>query len=536
MGHRSGFTGHKLPTFPAQPSGAGPIDPKNFTGFSYLFGLPPAASRTTIGQDPATAREILHALHLLLPLAQPRDNFAIPAGYTYLLQFLAHDLVETTVEFWAAADAGLPSRNMRDEALALDTLYGGGPAACPVAFAPAGPLVDLRTKLRLGRIGDADRLGLQGGCPFRDLARLKETTAAPPSNLDDPSQVYLADARNDDNTLVSQITVLFSVLHNAIADRLDGLSAQARFTHASVAVLTMYHQVIARDLMARLLHPRVFPVLYQKLAAGSGPWLWQGQGIPLEFSHGAFRVGHAMVRPFYQLNATTRIIPEELMGGPVIGDTVRRPLPASWIVEWARFFELGMVPNYAMKLGIRQQMPVDFDALFAPVAPNSPPELTMRDWLSAANARTWRADALIDQVRAHYPDAPFLPAGAIRQWLDGLVAAAPRGTAAAATVAANAGLLATDLPLPLYVLLEAQLDPVGDGQWMGPLGSVIVGEVIFRHLAMQQDKMADLVPRAQAALGGTWDKVRAVGSMPDLVRLAGELSGLDACTELPFIS
>ena len=122
MGHRGGFSVGSAPTVAKARPGTTPVDPRHFRGFSYLLGEPDGASRTTIGADPEKARDILTALYSLLPNGRLEENTRIPAGYTYLLQFVAHDLVETTVPFWAAAEAGVPSRNMRDAMLRLDGL------------------------------------------------------------------------------------------------------------------------------------------------------------------------------------------------------------------------------------------------------------------------------------------------------------------------------------------------------------------------------------------------------------------------------
>jgi hypothetical protein len=536
MGHRAGFSFGPPPDGLPAPAGGAPIDPRLFRGFSYLLGEPDAASRTTIGADPAKARDILQALYSLLPLAPIVDNPRIPSGYTYLLQFVAHDLVDTTVPFWAAAEAGVPSRNLRDAALALDTLYGGGPTVCPIAFEDAGVMVDFRTRLRLGQVGDAAQSGVTtGACPFRDLARLKLDKAPAPSNFADASQVYVADVRSDDNTLLSQIVVLFSIVHNAIAEKLARLGPQACFAHASAAVLSMYHAIIRRDLMPLLLSGPVYEILNAR-SAESPDWLWRGDGVPLEFTHGAFRVGHAMVRPFYQFNTANRFEVSGVLGGPVLGEPVRDPLPSAWIVEWARFFALGGTPNYSLKLAIHQQLPLDFMGMFQPVAANSPAHLTVRDWLSAANARMWRLDRLIAAAQARYPSVTFLDGAAVQQWLADLVRTSLGTAAAKATVTQNAGLLATDLPLPLYILLESQLDPTIAGAHMGPLGSIIVGETIFRCLVNEEAKLTALLPAAKQALGSDWDRIQSVGSMPDLVRLAEAWGNLTNCPTMPFIT
>jgi hypothetical protein len=71
---------------------------------------------------------------------------------------------------------------------------------------------------------------------------------------------------------------------------------------------------------------------------------------------------------------------------------------------------------------------------------------------------------------------------------------------------------------------------------MGPLGSVIVGEVIFRLLMQRSAALSSLTPLARQALGADWVRITAVASMPDLIRLAADWGGLTGCLNLPFIT
>jgi hypothetical protein len=542
MGHRAGFNLGPVPTRDPAALKPDPVDPAKFRGYSYLLDDPTDPRRnelkeeyrTKIGKDPVEARKILTALHNLLPLAKLEDNERIPSGYTYLLQFVAHDLVETSIPFWAAAEAGVPSRNMRDATLMLDTLYGGGPVACPIAFEPTGAMVDYRTKLRLGKVADAATIGpAVPACPYRDLARLKSEHPAPPSNLANPSQVYAADERSDDNTLLSQIVVLFSIVHNAIAAKLSDLGPQERFAHASTAVLWMYHAVIRYDLMKWLLDDKVYKVLLDRKA--DSDWMWKGEGVPLEFTHGAFRVGHAMVRPHYQFNTDSRFNVGQMLSGPTGTDADRDPLPSAWIVEWQRFFKLGpKKPNYSPKLAITQQHPLDYLGNFQPVAANSPPRLTMRDWLSAANARTWRLDKLIEAAERRYPKLSPMSTGEISNWLATLVADPLNNEDDAKIVKQSAAELRTDLPLPLYILREAEIK--SGGACLGPLGSVIVGETIFRCLTKAESDLAHVVPAAETALGDSWKRISSITDMPELVKLAADWANLVDCPQIPFIA
>jgi hypothetical protein len=99
------------------------------------------------------------------------ENPAIPAGYTYLTQFLAHDCVNTSVPTSVLADHG-NVRNGRSVAFELETLYGSGFDGCAHAIAADERDEFAPSKLELGTIRMAEPG--KGECPFRDIARSKE--------------------------------------------------------------------------------------------------------------------------------------------------------------------------------------------------------------------------------------------------------------------------------------------------------------------------------------------------------------------------
>ena len=125
---------------------------------------------------------------------------------------------------------------------------------------------------------------------------------------------------------------------------------------------------------------------------------------------------------------------------------------------------------------------------------------------------------------------------AIAAWLDGVLQRPNVPAAARAAVSEQAALLAADPPLPLFILLEAALDPEVAGRHMGVLGSIIVGEVIGRCLAEQRERLEPLAAAAQAALPETlWQAIDAIRTMPDLVRFVAAQTGLADCRDAPFI-
>jgi hypothetical protein len=193
-------------------------------------------------------------------------------------------------------------------------------------------------------------------------------------------------------------------------------------------------------------------------------------------------------------------------------------------------------PNFSLKLSARKQMPLDFTGLLPEVGQNQPHNLSVRDWLSAAAARMWRPDALIAAIRHYYPGLSFVSPGEFQQWFARLSAAGGMADFPD-EIRQNSALLTDDLPLPLYILLEAELDPVAKGQRLGPLGSIIVGEVMFRALAEAEAVQSPLLPATEQALGeDAWRSINGVKTMPDLIELVRDWAGLSDCPRMPFIA
>jgi len=279
-------------------------------GFCHFLGKPDQPF-TWNGKDPRHDAEALQQLRsdmdslaaAMQNAPDPTGKCRLPAGYTYVLQLVAHDMVDTSLPFWAGGRAAQKS-NRQTQPLRLNTLYGGGPGQFLPAFAPDPNANGERIAFRLGNvIGDRSNTSVrQPNPPGRDIPRasLGATTGGTAAGLD---AALLADPRNDQHLLLSQTVVLFMALHNAILGMLPparrachaggGLAAaDERFSCARAATELIYRAILRRDILPRILHPDI-SALYAKERPLFGP-TWQG--VPLEFSHGAFRFGHAMVR------------------------------------------------------------------------------------------------------------------------------------------------------------------------------------------------------------------------------------------------
>jgi hypothetical protein len=474
-----------------------------------------------------------------------RDNPALPAGYTYLLQFVAHDMIDSTATFRALGREATELRNRRATRLRLDTLYGNGPESCPFAYAPSADATP-RTRLRLGAFASPTAGYLASlAPPRRDVPR----AAGAPGGMGD---VLLADGRNDSNTNLSQMTVLFSALHNAILERLPSprhwdpgsaarLTPAARFACAREATTLLYRAMIRADLLPRLLHPAIWAAYRDAdaealLDAGTDP------GLPVEFSTGAFRFGHAMVRSDYRINDGSR---QELFG--VLMRTSRgmaAPLPngPDWAVSWRHFFELrrDTAPNPSHTLRPRYAGDLQLAQRFGAIDGTGTIGLAYRDLMSAALADLWSVPALYREVAARrgallHGCALADTAERERRLADWL----SRYPSVTGFTDSDIQAIAHNPPLPFYILFEAEQESAGGA--LGRLGSVLVAEAILGTL------LRDPLPSEAAAGGNVATALAWLGNtllgepclasvaharhMRDLVAIAATATGMG--TDIP---
>jgi hypothetical protein len=472
------------------------------------------------------------------------ENPRIPSGYTYLLQFVAHDLVHSAIPLSVAGILGAGTANARRTPLQLETLFGSGPVGSPYVYALDAPNDDRRTKLRLGRMRWKDK-SVEAGCPFRDIAR------APAENVTgiDRSiaghrvaltEALVADPRNDDHAIMSQLTALFALLHNNLIDLVrrhepaTGANAHfgaayKRFLCVRGALTSIYHNIIRKDLMRRVLHPTIYAAycglnphfIDRSGDTGRADDSWQ---IPIEFSHGAFRFGHAMVRPEYHINDLSTHDLNNTLEKSSANDPVNMPLDSTWIVRWSRFFEInGSKPNFSRRIGPFLSDGLGNDQIFPAFDETDRVGLLYRDLFGAAIAGLWSVDALIAEIavrRTHFISMSRLLAdrawrvSQIREWL----ASAP---VYGGLMADDIETLSNDPPLPFFILFEAMQQPEAKGLCLGPLGSIIVSEVIFGALEGESDSVAGRTSlvEALANLAANYYPTNIFADVPEIERM-----------------
>jgi hypothetical protein len=447
-------------------------------GFRHLFpGLPPPLPPMLDEPERKRLVALSRAMQAPLPFHPSGDNPRIPAGYTYLMQFVAHDMVRTETPIWGIGTIGRGTRDLATARLRLDTLYGGGPIHCPFAY-----MTGARARLRISPIAPDARHDDAAGPPRRDIPRARFDPPPPgwPKTRPPPlDEALLADPRNDDNSNVAQITVLFSALHNAIVDRLEAARGDPDMAYAVAreAATLVYRRILREDLLPKLLHPAV---MAHYAGARGADFLDAGapdaDAMALEFCAGAFRCGHAMVRESYHINDATSHDLGEILRATSGAGAAAMPLNRTWIIRWSRFFALGgrVKPNPSRRLR-PQHSPGLLDArIFRHVDDTQQIGLTYRDLLVAGLSGLHSVAALWDHVAQRLPAlaaaaplaGPERRRAALRAWMD-----------TAGLAEADAAALSAEPPLPFYVLFEAEAER--EGLCLGTLGSVIVAETIL---------------------------------------------------------
>ena len=352
------------------------------TSFNYLF--PEAArSRPCLLPQTETTRAGLSALgKAMADQGSPGDPQAaqdsqIPSAFTYLGQFIDHDLTARTDREspTTAIGNGEPVvpvdpdivirtlRNGRRSQFDLDSVFGDGPGlagsvAATKAISQSQALYDEHLKLRVFEAGNRV-----------DLVR--EFKPGGPTGKD-AFPALVSDMRNDENVNVSQLQTAFLKFYNKVYDGQAGGGTDAeKYIRARQLVRWAYQYIVVHDYMMTVCDPAVVndtlangPRFYGDMAGRSGAFM------PLEFSVAGFRFGHSMIRPFYTLNATSgQVNLLDILGtnGNVANfDATDHQLKAERVIAWQNF--VGASAQRARKIDTK----IAHDLSTLPFRPDDP--------------------------------------------------------------------------------------------------------------------------------------------------------------------
>lgn len=215
------------------------------------------------------------------------DSATLPAEYTYLGQFIDHNLdFDETPQPTANVNPGSLT-NFESFRFDLNNLFGAGPAADPQLYAS-----DHRHLLVSGTLGTPQADGFPtvfGNGGVFDLARDPKT-----------GQAFLVEPRDDENQILSQITAAFAAFYNGFVSR--GYS----YFQARQLTENYYQEIVLTDVLPAFVGQSTIDQYLRLGHHGQAdvqtPNFRTADFTPIEFSVGAYRFGHALVRNNYHIN------------------------------------------------------------------------------------------------------------------------------------------------------------------------------------------------------------------------------------------
>ncbi|HWW87741.1 MAG TPA: heme peroxidase family protein [Vicinamibacterales bacterium] len=467
--------------------------------FGRMFRtLPPA----TFGANDAENGKNLAALGAAMSsdFDPPKDGLddeesGIPALYTYLGQFIDHDITFDPASSLQQQNDPDALIDFRTPALDLDNVYGRGPDDQPYLYDDTG---------KSFLLGDP----LSGGDPnAKDLPRNNATTR----------RALIGDPRNDENAIVSQLQGLLHRFHNrTVAD-----NASLEFKDIQKLVRFHYQYVVLNDFLPRIVHSSVIAAL--KTGNQYDPhklrfFHWKHEPfMPVEFSVAAYRLGHSMIRPGYRLNDSDLtllpIFPVPSQGLKE-GLTGFRAMNPHWGIDFGRFIDIDRRNNDGTPADQKKRLQFAYridTSLVNPLSglppavasnPSSLPERNLlRGWrmglpsgqnvARAMNVKPMADTDILIGKGVDKPDAP-LP-----------------------NIVSVSKIFAGNCPLWTYVLAEAMhfqetvKIPVNEDvsvttPRLGPVGGRIVAEVLIGLLAGDPNSLLNLDPDWQPKIGPTF--------------------------------
>ena len=258
----------------------------------------------------------------------PQEDPDITAAYTYLGQFADHDISfdpTSSLREFLSREQIEKLADFRTPRFDLDNLYGRGPDDQPYMY-------------------DRDGVRMLLGEPLSGNPHDPHAVQVPRGPND---RALIGDPRDDENTIVSQLAAIFLRFHNQVADHIgkkasfDEVRDQVRWHYQWVLVTDFLPAILEDETFSRVFADRYHPVPgLRRLRTGL-------RLMPVEFSVAAYRFGHSMIRPEYQLNAAVeRPIFSRDPRDPTADLGGFRRIPRGWAIDWQLFIDLepGAVP------------------------------------------------------------------------------------------------------------------------------------------------------------------------------------------------
>lgn len=272
-------------------------------------------------------------------------------------------------------------------------------------------------------------------------------------------KAIIPDARNDENLIVSRIHLLWIEFHNCMVELTKSHSYDKNiFAEARKKVIWHYHWIILHEFLEAIMLPEI----YEEIMNFGSKFYKHSSFMPLEFAGAAFRFGHSMIRDINQINDDLQ---KDLF-------TLGAFKKIEEYVDWSYFFDLG-------------------------------------------DGKMEFCKKIDTKITGGMHNIPFIPTDnkyerslPYRNMKRGEVYQLPSGE----DVAKRLGFKPIEVkeckkihmkgtPLWFYILKEAE--ELCDGESLGPVGSTLVGEIIYTIIHCDKNSYTVQHPKWEPELGDT---------------------------------
>ena len=243
----------------------------------------------------------------------------IPAGYTYLGQFIDHDLTLDQVTNLANT---VP--------VDINTLPNGGTSWFDLdnVYGQKNEFLNAQGLFDIGKNSNGED----------DLVR------------DANGVAFIPDGRDDENRIISGLQLVFLKLHNRVFADVQKtnptFSVGQLITQSKQIVQWLYQYVVVTDFLKRMcgkFYSRLFDVNGKPVISPEMQQMYPN--IPIEFTGAIYRYGHSLVRDAYYLNPQFDIFPvfSPTLPFPLVSLPDLRgnaPLPPNQSINWNTFFPM----------------------------------------------------------------------------------------------------------------------------------------------------------------------------------------------------
>jgi hypothetical protein len=401
----------------------------------------------------------------------PQATSNIPAAYTYLGQFIAHDMT------WMDANQDYGEEiNLRTHALDLDSIFG--------AIPPEGRITGNPDCM------DGICIGQTSAGRYEDLPR--STTGFP----------CIPDPRNDNNLAVAQLTVAMMKFHQRVCELTKGCSSEEQ------RMITRRHvqSVVLHDYLPKIIDPEIYcdvmhrggrKVIFPSKECGKSlPDMFK---VPVEFAAACFRFGHSMVRDTYILNDTfgessARRVRWQSHLAAI--NKYRPQVNDEWVFDWEKFLLPSSTGSDShLAASIDDQIGGHLHALeeqwlsksAQTLLDGKEPDLATLTLLRGHSLELASAQSLYDNLSAILSKG----SGGLSFLTKEQIYPNEDRSAVAGLRKCDLGHIGESTPLWYYVLREAMV--LGDcGQHLGPMASRVVMETIHAAIEASSPEVFEL--------------------------------------------